>query len=356
MVGVILAGGSGTRFWPLSRRERPKQLLKLFGGQPMIAHTVQRLDGLIGVERTLIVCGPHLVEPIREALPQLPPENLIVEPLPRNTAPAIGLAATVVAERFGEDEVMVVLPSDHFIAPRTAFQSCLRVAAEAAAQGPILTLGIPPTRPETGYGYIRQGAAGEGGGPIRPVEAFVEKPSLAKALAYLGDERFLWNSGMFLLTARTMLDECARQLPELAGVLQTIRGHLAAGAADEAWAEAFASAPDISIDYGIMEGAPRVEVVPATFQWSDVGHWAALPEIHDPNEEGNVVRAPATLIDVSNSILYSQDGARHMGVVGVDDLIVVDTPDALLIVPRHKAQRVREVVAALKEAGLDDLI
>lgn len=359
MIPVILAGGSGTRFWPLSRRARPKQLIALWSDRPMIAETFERVAGLDAEGRALLVLGHHHVELTSEALSSLSTQGLelVVEPRARNTAPAIALAAAR-AEAIAGDDPIAIFPSDHFIGGQQAFEACLALADERARQGAIVTLGVPPTRPETGYGYIESEGSidsAPGAGPIAlPVRRFVEKPDLATAREYVISGRFVWNSGMFVLRPSTLWSELERQQPALLRAFEPVRR---SGASDpEIIAQAFEQAESISIDYAVMEGAAHVEVIPALFRWSDVGHWAALDEVSATDAAGNVVRADAVLDEVKDSVVLSTGTGRLIAMSGVEGLVVVDTPDALLVLPRERAQRVREIVAALKHAGRSDLI
>lgn len=351
MIAIVLAGGSGTRFWPLSRHAHPKQSLVLWGDQPMIAHTVSRLSPSIPPERVLVVCGPHLVEQLRAALPHLPADQFIVEPTPRNTAPAIALATAIAQARFGDD-VIGVFPSDHYIGDLPAFHQCLAAADAEARAGSIVTMGIPPTRPETGFGYIRYEPPADRSqrqGKPWPVASFVEKPDHARALQYLDSGDYLWNAGMFFFTAATMMAELARSLPDmLAGVNRIARG-------DAELAEVFPTLQNISIDYGVMERAQRVSVIPATFTWSDVGHWAALHEVQTPDAQGNVTRGHAIAADSRHNVIWGTSD-RLVALIGVDDLVVVDTPDAVLVLPRARAQDVRLVIDQLKATGRTDLL
>lgn len=350
MLPIILAGGSGTRFWPASRRLRPKQLLRLFGEATMLAQTLERFDAR---DDALIVCGPHLVGAIRAALPELGDHQLAVEPSPMNTAPAIALGALLAAARFGEDEVVGVFPSDHHVGDVPAFRAACATATEAARAGAIVTLGITPDRPETGFGYIHYDPSSTE--PAPPVRRFVEKPDADTARAYLDGGAHLWNAGMFFFTPRTLRAEIARQLPEMDAHLDAIAAAIGTPRYDAVLAERFPLMPRTSIDYGVMEGAERVRVVPAEFGWSDVGHWAALHDVLDPDADGNVTRGDVALHEVTGSVVHADSG-RLLAAVGVDDLVIVDTPDAVLVMPRSRAQDVRAIVGMLEERGRDDLL
>jgi mannose-1-phosphate guanylyltransferase len=364
MYDVILAGGAGTRFWPLSRRERPKQLIRLWGDETMIEATADRLSTRGTSDGVFVVVGDHLLDATRRALDDVPDDHFVVEPAPRNTAPAIALAAVHVAERAGDDMPMGIFPADHYIGDRDAFHRCLDAASAYARDGHIVTMGIEPTRPETGYGYIHAEPDSEldtSGRPTeaptaREVAAFVEKPDRQLAREYLESGDYLWNSGMFAFTPATLFEEMERQLPDSYEAIERIRAAWNGDERDAVVAEQFERLEATSIDYGIMEGARDVVTLPASFQWSDVGHWAALDEVRETDESGNVVEADELLIDVEDSVVFSEGTDRLIAGVDLEDLVIVDTPDALLVVPRESAQKVRDVVAALDEEGRDDLL
>jgi mannose-1-phosphate guanylyltransferase len=352
---VILGGGSGTRLWPASRRSRPKQLLSLGAPESLLGAAVRRAAALVGIDHTLIVTAADQEAAVRAAIPELPAANVIAEPMPRNTAPAVGLGAVAAARRAGPDAVIAVLPADPFIADEATFA---RLTALAIAEGrdAIVTIGVRPTHPETGFGYLRLGARLDRAGvadPVHDVGGFVEKPDRPTAERYLSSGEYLWNSGMFFLTARRMLEEARRHLPALGALL-----HEALGAPDPApvIAKGYAGVPSISIDNGIMEKASGLRVVPGEFGWNDVGSWAALPAMRRPDGAGNVVLGDATLLDGSGNIVVSEEGAPFVGVVGVSDLVVVATRDAVLVIPKDRAQDVRRIVEAAKQAGRDHLL
>ena len=337
---VILAGGSGTRFWPLSRVRKPKQFLALVTGRTLIAETFLRVEPLCHAQGTWVVCGKDHVQGVREALPDLPEKHLLVEPAARNTAPAIGLAC-VHALREDPQAVLMVLPSDHHVARPDTFREALAAAARACQNGDLLTLGIHPTRPETGYGYLRRGAEKAPG--VFAVEAFVEKPDAATAEKYLRDPAYSWNAGIFVFRADAMLDALRRHLPK-------VHEGLASGAD-------FASLQSISIDYGVMEPESqttrRIALVPGDFGWSDVGSFAALPEVRALDARGNAVAGDAIAIDCDDCVVLSE-GNRLVAAVGLRGLCVIDAGDALLVVPRERAQDVRAVVDALKAQRRSD--
>ena len=345
---VVMAGGSGTRFWPLSRRRHPKQLIRLFGDRAMIAETVARFEGVVPPERVLVVTSEALADPIADALPEVPRANLLLEPMGRNTAPCIGMAAIALRERTGRsDEVMAVFPADHYIRDVEAFRAAVQAAVDHAATGSIVTLGIEPTKPETGYGYIRCGAPLSEG--VRRAAAFVEKPDRATAEAYLRSGDYLWNSGMFCFRVDTILSEIARQLPGLASHLDELAPALARGDRDEV-ARVFAEIEPVSIDYGVMEGASDVAVIPSRFGWDDVGHWDALPHVCETDDAANVIKGDVVAIDCKDSVLFGRPD-RVLAAVGLDHFVVVDTEDALLVAPRDRVQQVRAIVEALRARG-----
>ncbi len=357
LYAVIMAGGSGTRFWPLSRQRRPKQLLAIGTAKPLIVETVERLAPLVPLENVRVVAGRQHAGPIADLLPALPADGVLVEPCARNTAPCIGLAAVHLA-RQDPDAVLAVLPADHHIADAVGFRGLVEAAAERALAGEIVTLGIRPTRPETGYGYIHFDAddrvEAAGGIGVHAVRRFVEKPPREVAERYLADGSYLWNSGMFFFTAARILDDIGRYLPEMRAELEAIGAAIGTPDYDQVLAERFAAIKGVSIDYGVMEHAARVRVVPAEMGWNDVGHWAALADFADADDAGNVASGDALLVDASDNIVHSE-GAL-VAAVGVSGLVVVATPDAVLVCPREQAQDVRKIVDALKEQGREELL
>src|SRR5579871_1673258 len=354
---VILGGGAGTRLWPSSRRARPKQLLSLGGPESLLAAAVRRARALVGVERTLIVTAADQEAAVRAEIPDLPPANILAEPVARNTAAAVGLGAVEAARRAGPQAVIAVFPADPFIGDEPAFDRLVRVALTEAREA-ITTIGVRPTHAETGFGYIRTGAKlpRAGADSVHEVGGFVEKPDLPTAERYLASGEHLWNSGMFFLTAGRMLEETRRHLPGLAALLDAAVAAKDATTETAAVAKGYRDVPSISIDNGIMEKASGLRVLPGAFGWNDVGSWAALPAVRAPDGRGNVVLGGATLIDGDGNIVVAEEGAPFVGVVGVRDLVVVATRDALLVVPKDKAQDVRKIVEAAKQAGRTDLL
>ena len=354
---VILAGGRGTRFWPLSTGKRPKQLLRILGERTMIQETADRLQPLVPSERLWVVTGTeHAVEVARQ-LPVLRSAQLLVEPQGRNTAPAIALAARFIAARDPE-AVMVVLPADHVIRDAAAFRQALVAGARAAsAHQVMITLGVRPTRPETGYGYIERGAraAEIDGQALYEVAAFREKPDADTAARYVAGEKHAWNAGVFLFRASTILDEIAAHLPELAQALARPDLTQPGARGAKALAAAYQQAPSISIDYGVLERSQRTWVLPVDCGWNDVGSWSALGEVQTPDSSGNVVVGEAMLLDSRNVLVHAAEGPL-VALLGVEDLVVVATRDAVLVCPRSRAQDVRRMVEELARKGRQDLI
>lgn len=355
MFAVIMAGGKGARFWPRSRESKPKHLLDIAGEGTLIRQTVDRIRPLVPPERTLVVTGrSQAVELIRQ-LPEIPAANILIEPLGRNTAPCIGLAALQVRRRAGDD-VMLVLPADHRIGDGAEFRAVLAAAAEAAAGGALVTVGIRPTGPETGYGYIEQGEPLRdfGGRRAYRVRSIREKPPRPEAERLLARGGFVWNSGMFVWKASTILAAIATFLPDLDEGLRRIDAALGTEGEEEAVAAVYAGLASVSIDYGVMEKAPEVLVLPAAFGWSDLGSWDAVWETAEKDGDGNALRGEVLAVAAADCLVHCPD--RLVALVGVRDLLVVETADALLICRRGDSQEVRRVVAALEERGRRDCL
>lgn len=344
--GVIMAGGSGTRFWPLSRASRPKQLLPLAGGDTsLLRATAERLQSVVPAERILVVTSEALAEQTRAALPDVPAENVLAEPMGRNTAPCVGWAAAHVA-RQDPEAVMAILPADHYIGDEAGYQRVLEQAIEAARGGDLVTVGIRPTRAETGYGYIELGDEESAG--VHRARRFVEKPNTQRAEQFLASGNFLWNSGMFFFRADSVLGAIRSHLPGLSELLE--RYDQAALAGDEMTVvkETYQDMPNVSIDHGVMEKAERVSVIPGDFGWSDLGSWTSAWELADRDEDGNALQGAVITVDAKNSYVRAPEG-KLVALIGMDDVVVVDTEDALLVVPRERAQDVRAVVDVLKK-------
>jgi mannose-1-phosphate guanylyltransferase/mannose-6-phosphate isomerase len=347
---VILSGGAGTRLWPLSRELYPKQLLALVGENTMLQETVLRLKGL-ATAPAIIVCNEAHRFLVAEQLRQLDatPGAIVLEPMGRNTAPAIALAAQAALKvaGAGEDPVLLVLPADHVIQNVPAFQAAVRVALEAAREGHLVTFGVVPRSPETGYGYIQRGPAA---GAVHRIAQFVEKPTLERARQFLQSGEHYWNSGMFMFRARRYLEELERLAPAIAkicrGAFETAKADLDFTRIDPA---AFTACPSDSIDYAVMEKTSGATVVPLDAGWSDVGSWAALHGASEPDRAGNVTHGDVLVEDCAGSYLYSE--SRLVAAVGLADHVVVETKDAVLVAPKERVQDVKKLVARLKELG-----
>jgi len=353
---VIMAGGSGTRFWPASRRDRPKQFLTLATDTPLLRMTFERLEGLVPPERVWVVTTAATADASREILPELPAGNVLAEPEGRNTAACAGFAAHAMLSRDPE-AICIVLPADHVIGQEERFRSAMAAGAcLVEREGGLLTFGIQPTKPETGYGYLELGQehSRDGEWTVHNLRRFVEKPDLESAQRYVESAQFLWNAGIFAWRASDLLNEIGRQLPELAEGLGRLAKAFGSTEADAAIAEIYPTLPATSVDFGVMEGAQKCWTVPVDFPWSDIGSWSALAEEIPGDSTGNHSRGRVHTEDSRGNVLVSTGPA--LSVVGVNDLVVVATPDAVLVVPKNDAQRVKEVVEALREKGWDDVL
>lgn len=354
---IVLAGGSGTRFWPASRRLLPKQLLSLAPGsdESLIADTVRRIEPLCPSERVVVATGAHLVDATRAALPWLAHDAFLGEPRARNTAPCIAWATAVIARR-DPDAIVMVVPSDHHIGEPERFREVL-TAAVSSARSAITTVGIRPTRPDTGYGYIELGEAL--GSSVFQVARFVEKPNRERAEEYVNGGRHLWNSGMFFYRAQALLEAIRKLAPEVWAGVERIEGAAKISPQAEAHAtrEAFDAFPSVSIDVAVMERVKPLNVVPGSFGWSDLGSWESAWELASKDELGNSRHDRAVYVDARNNLIVDLTGGRHdkaVALVGVEGLCVVQTEDALLVIPRERSQDVRMVVDALTAAGRHD--
>lgn len=341
-VAVIMAGGSGERFWPVSTKERPKQFLHLASpDKPLIAEAVERGAAVAGLEHTYIATGRHLVDGSLAANPDLPAANVLAEPSKRNTLGClVWVAANLIAsdpEKWA-DTTVAVLTADQRITPLSGFVSTVDKAMQAAEEhGGIAVIGVRPTRPETGFGYVE---SGEAAGDVWTVERFREKPDLATAEEFLASGRFLWNSGMFFYTLSTFMRELDRQAPDVAAKALELSALISSGDSQAA-DEVFATLPDLSIDYAMMEHADPVFVVPAEFEWDDLGAWDALARSYDADESGNVVQGEAHTIDACGNTVYVHGTAQTVSLLGVDDLIVVVTDSRVVVLPKSRAQEVK---------------
>jgi mannose-1-phosphate guanylyltransferase len=364
---VILAGGRGTRFWPRSRTRTPKQLLNIVGDATMLEQTVERLLPLIPAERIWTVTNSEQAAAVRKQLPAGARKRVLIEPIGVNTAAAIGLAAVHVRHAAKGDALMAVLPSDHFIGDTEKYRRIVRAALEVAREaGRMVVLGIPPTRPDTGFGYVErapddgQNALHSLGFPVFPVRRFTEKPKLELAQQYVASGNYHWNAGMFFWRVSTFLDNLEKFLPQTQAALETLAETIGKKTHERRLRAIYPKLQNISVDYAILEPAtrnvsePRVFVIPAEVGWSDIGSWAAVYELLAKQPGDNVMAGPGHAVDASGNFLYSPK--KFVAAIGVSDLVVVDTPDALLIVPRDRAQDVAKLVKYLEEKKLAKLL
>jgi mannose-1-phosphate guanylyltransferase len=353
LYAVIMAGGSGTRFWPKSRRDRPKQLLRLSGDATMLQQTVARIEPLVPRVRILIVTGADQADATRAQLPDLPAGNVIAEPAPRDTAPCIALAAAIVLRRDSQ-ATMIVMPADHVIEPPEAFRTTVQAAVSLVDHDPLalVTFGIKPSRPETGYGYIERGPFLEtrGGIPVYEVVQFREKPDRATAQAFQSAGNFVWNAGIFVWRAQTILDEIRAHRPTLAEALEPIFKSI--GTPEEAHALAchFPSLERIQIDKAVMERAGRVRVLEVPYRWNDVGDWRALAAVLEHDSAGNAIQGSVVARETTSSIIISDDGGL-VATLGVDNLVVVHSGRATLVARKDQLDKLKALVEGLVEAG-----
>ncbi len=346
---IIMAGGTGTRFWPLSRKALPKQFLTLFGESSLLRQTYERIQAMFPPERVIVVTNAAYVHLVKAQIPELPDGNVIGEPMARNTAPCIAMAAEVLLAR-DPDAVMAVLPADHSIRRVDQFMEVLQLCMDEAKDSEgLYTIGITPNRPETGYGYIQYDPSSKRA--TAKVKTFAEKPDFETAQAFLASGDFLWNSGMFVWRADRIKEEFRRHLPEMAKLADLFAADIRTDSLQGAVKRFYEVSPSISIDYGIMEKAAGVRVVPADIGWSDVGSWMAAWELADKDPYGNsVIGQPVELVNAHNCYVRGQ-GDRLIALVGMEDTVVVDTGDAILIMPAHKSQDIRKLVDRLEQRG-----
>jgi mannose-1-phosphate guanylyltransferase len=354
LYAVIMAGGVGSRLWPRSRLATPKQFLDLLGQHTMLQETVERIQPLIPLERVVVVVGEEHLTTVHDQVSDLPEENVILEPGPRGTAPCIGLAAVVLQQR-DPQAAMAVFPADHRIADAEGFRQAIAAAAQIAQDDYLVTLGITPDHPHTGYGYIQQGTLlGEIHGLAAfQVRRFTEKPDATTAQAFLESGEYYWNGGIFVWRASAILAQMQHLMPQLHVELMGVARSWHSPRRQETLAAAWDRVPQTTIDYGVMEKASRVAVVPVDVGWDDVGNWSTLSSLVPSDPEGNVVhgRGESLLLDASGTYVYTSAG-RLVAAVGLQDFVVVDTPDALLVCPKDQAQAVREVVECLQADNL----
>lgn len=357
MHAVIMAGGSGTRFWPASRKDRPKQFLPLAHGTSLIKATVDRVRGLVGPERTWIVTNPPQAAAMAELLEDFPAGQIIIEPAARDTAPCVALAAATIEAR-DPGASMAVMPADHLIEPEAAFhQLLLRGEQLSADNETLVTFGIPPTHPSTGFGYIELGNESEDGGAY-DVLRFREKPDAATAATFVDSGQFLWNSGIFIWNYASLVRAMGIANPELAATTEKMLTAARAGSTEDLEA-AFTRSPKTSVDYAVMEGADKVVVLRTDFTWDDLGSFSALNAIGTADADGNVSLAHGgaeTIVHQSENCTIYGEGKRTVALFGVKDLVVVHTDDAILVCPSDRAEGLKDLIQAIKHAGRDDLL
>lgn len=343
---LIMAGGRGERFWPMSRAHLPKQFLSLTqDGKTMIQQTVERILPLVEMEDIFVVTNVNYRELVKEQLPGLPHENILCEPMGKNTAPCIGLGAVHVAKKY-QDAMMIVLPSDHIISYHKIFLQTLEDACDVAQEGEnLVTLGMTPTYPETGYGYIKFNSNVQYKRAYE-VDCFVEKPDVNTAKRYIESEEYLWNSGMFIWKASSILHNIERLMPETFEILTTIQSAIGTEREQTVVEEEYATFSSQSIDYGVMEKAKHIYILSGSFGWDDAGSWLAVSRVNKSNEFGNVVFGNVVSVNTKNSIIQGQE--RLIATVGVHDLVVVDTQDAVLICHKDHTEEIKTVLQNLK--------
>jgi mannose-1-phosphate guanylyltransferase len=350
---IVMAGGSGTRFWPKSRRNLPKQLLRLYGDATMLQQTVARIAPLVPVERTWIITGADQAEATRAQLPQLNPDHVVGEPCPRDTAPCVGLAAQIIA-RNDPDGVMIVMPADHVIEPQEKFLQNVRAAVSVIADDPkaLITFGIKPTRPETGYGYIKRGRAlgSKDGIAVFEVEAFCEKPDRPTAEQFLADGGYLWNAGIFLWRARAILDELAVHQPSLADALERMSESIGTSAETATLAREYPLMTKIPIDKAVMEKSRHVRMLEVVYTWNDVGDWRALTTLQSADSSGNTIQGTVHAVSTRNSIIVADQGTL-IATLGVDDLVIVQAAGATLIARKDQLDKLKDLVNELEKTG-----
>jgi len=355
---ILMAGGVGTRFWPMSRKTRPKQLLHIVGTKSMLRLTYERIATLVKPEQILVITNQDQKSQIVKQLPEVPAENIIAEPSGLNTAPCVALASAIVSARGNDREVMVVLPADHLVADAENFQRTIQIGAKYAAKNEcLLTLGIHPRSPETGYGYIQMNRKifEQEGKEFYHVKTFAEKPNLETAVLFLKSGDFLWNSGIFIWSVQSIIQAFQEHLPELGIDLIKIREAVGQANFDEVVNDVYSRTKSVSIDYGIMEVAKKVCVLKANFDWNDLGSWEAVYNISPADSHGNVVHSKVhVLINAKNNYFYSQK--KLIAAVNIEGLIVVEMDDALLICKKEDSQEVKAVVDQLNRKGMSSYL
>ncbi len=352
LVALVMAGGSGTRFWPLSRGNCPKQYLKIISDKTMIRMTVDRLLPKIPIQNIYVVTAKSQVDLVRRELPDLLESNLIIEPFGMNTAPAIAISAAWISRTHAADDVMCVLPADHVIQDTDAFLASLGQAASHAMGDALVTFGVKPAYPATSYGYIEGGACVGDDGALA-VKSFKEKPDIASAVRFCEAENFFWNSGMFVWKIGTIRDAYERFLPAVAALADAIRTKWETHGGGVGFDDEYRQMPRVPVDVGIMEKAERRVVIPVDYGWNDVGGWRALFEIAERDQNNNVVLGACEALDSNSNYVRSN---KLVALIGVNNLVIVDTPDALLIAEKNNSERVKDIVAALAKKSLREYL
>lgn len=357
---VLMAGGAGTRFWPRSRKDKPKQFLRIIGKNTMLQDTFERVKGMTDLEKILVVTGENLKQEVRQQLPDLPQSNIITEPFGKNTAPCIALASAVINKREkGKPSVMAILPADHLIVNTESFQKTLAIAARVAeTSDDLITIGVKPLYPETGYGYIQRNSkiTEIDGQKLYPVKTFAEKPNLETAERFLSSGDFYWNAGIFVWSIATILNAFEMQMPELFDMLPNLQKKVDTPEMKEEIFRIYSATKSISIDYAIMESAKNVSVIEAEFDWSDVGSWEAVYNLSAKNKDKNVSYTKNTIEINSRNNFFHSDNKKLIAAIDVEDLVMVETSDAILLCKKDSSQRVKEVVDKLKIKDLDDYL
>lgn len=355
LYALIMAGGGGTRLWPRSRRGRPKQFLDIGAPHSLLREAFVRIEPLIPAERVLVITGVDWIDAVRAELPEVPVENILCEPEGRGTGPAVGLAAEVLAHRVSGDSIMAVLTADHIIQNKARFLDVVRIASQAAMTGQIVLLGIKPTEPNTGFGYIESSDPMNGKDlPVLRVASFKEKPTRAVAEQFVAAGNYFWNSGMFVWSLDTIRAEMRQHMADTAERLALIGAAWDTPDRERVLAEYWPGIQNQTIDYGVAEKAAQVAVVPADIGWNDVGSWAALFDVLPSDDHANIVQGEYIGVDARNNLIYSPN--KLVAALGIEDMVIVDTDDVLLILPRSRAQDVRAVVEEVKKFGRPELL
>jgi len=356
---VLMAGGIGSRFWPRSRFFKPKQFLNILGDQSMLQMTYNRIKDLTSPEKILVVTNKEFTKSVKEQLPEIPGKNIIGEPFGRNTAPCIGLACSIMQKRGAENEVMVVLPSDHLIQDEDKFCDVLHSAVSFSESNEyLLTIGITPKNPETGYGYIQRNdtVLYHNGKPIYKVKTFAEKPNLETAERFIKSGDFFWNSGMFVWNLKTILEEFEKYLPDLHEGIHAMAKTIDTDQMDLIIEEIYSLIKPVSIDYGILENSKRVGVIEGDFSWNDVGSWSAVHTISEKDEHDNFINSDKNLmLDSNDNYLYSSEG-KMVVAMDIEGLVMVETEDAILLCKKDQSQKVKNIVDLIRQKKWDSYL